>query len=330
MKKKLKILSIFLAVFLLAASPVFSQTIEELQNAVNSFSDAMAKSLPFNSTIGLNWSDAYIGQLLGVPPRFGVGMAVGATTLQLDAINDLLDVFDSVIDLPFNIGLPLPAYTVEARIGGIIIPFDIGLKFGYLNTSNSALFDFMPFDVDYMLIGADFRYPLINNRLIRLSAGVGFNHLRGGISTEIDIGNPSFTFQDLSNTTRTITMNNPDVGLSWQTNVVELKAQASFIHFIITPYVGAGVSYAWSRAGYRVDANITGNVAEFQQVLNQLGITNFDPANGFESIIENNDWNARLFGGISFNLAVIRLDLTVMYNLRDNAVGATLGTRFQL
>jgi hypothetical protein len=333
MKKFGKILGLCIVISLLAVSPVFSQSpsLQGLQDAVDSFSESMAKSLPFNSTIGLNWSDAYIGQLLSAPPRFGIGTTFGVTTVSMGFVNDLLGEFgDSEIsmDIPDWLGLPLPAYTVDVRIGGFILPFDIGLKFGYLDTSNMDFMDeLLPFELNYLLIGGDVRYSLIDRRIIKLSAGLGFNHLSGGIS----ITGPSQSFS-FGPSNDTISITDPSIGLQWRTNNLELKAHASFVHFIVTPYVGAGLGVAWSRAGYHITSNITvngGPIDPYIDTLKAYGITDINP-DGFESLQTVTSFNMRAYGGVSFNMAVIRLDITAMYNIIGNNLGASIGLRFQL
>jgi hypothetical protein len=51
---------------------------------------------------------------------------------------------------------------------------------------------------------------------------------------------------------------------------------------------------------------------------------------GVSSEIKTVDFGMRIFGGLSFNIAVIRLDLTGMFNFFDQSFGAGLGLRFQL
>ncbi len=50
-----------LGVAILAAAltlPAFSQSIEDLQNSAKAMASTLSATLPFNSTLGLNWSDA--------------------------------------------------------------------------------------------------------------------------------------------------------------------------------------------------------------------------------------------------------------------------------
>jgi len=53
----------------LSLSPIFATpTVADIQTGAVAMSNALAKALPFNSTVGLNWSDAYIGQFISLPP----------------------------------------------------------------------------------------------------------------------------------------------------------------------------------------------------------------------------------------------------------------------
>jgi len=332
MKKYGRILC-FLAVFmLLAAGPVFSQSIDGdlLRSGVDSFSNAMVKALPFSATMGLNWSDAHIGQFVALPPHFGVGFTMGATTIPLGSITGLADMLGMPIPGDLPIGFPLPGYTIEARLGGFIIPFDIGVKFGYLpqNELLSGLVGGMA--LKYQLIGADFRYAVIDSGLlpIRFSVGLGINHLTGGVFKTIRGFEDDFSFGIIN-----IEVDNPELGLAWETTVLELKAHVSFPLLIITPYAGAGISYAWSNAGYQVNSRITVNGDPIEatdlEYLNGLGVGRFS-SNGFERMVNAEGFNARLYGGISINVTVIRFDFTVMYNVMDPSFGGTFGVRLQI
>jgi len=341
MKKIGKILCFLAVIYLLAANPVFSQTpptLNDLRKNVGAFSESLMGALPFNSTMGLNWSDAYIGQFLDMPPHFGIGFSMGATFIQVGSMNKLMKMFGTELpvgDLPA--GLPLPGYTVEGRIGGFILPFDAGFKIGYI-PSDIPLLETFGVGLDYLLVGGDVRYAIIKDGIIplRLSIGMGLNHINGGISKSIPTGEQRFTFGNPKGGDLTLIVPNPDLGLRWKTTNLEFKAQASFPLILITPYVGIGVGHAWSEAGYEVKSKIKVNNGyedipidvEIIDIMKSLGVTGVNK-NGFESMIKDNGFNARLYGGLSFNMAVIKLDFTAMYNFEDS-FGFTIGTRFQL
>lgn len=347
MNKFGKIIIIFLFVIIYAVSPVFSQNLDTLKRNANTFSENMAKALPFYSTMGLNWSDAYIGKITDSPPHFGVGVSAGAVTMDFASMKTLLSAFN--IDLPFgdagffeNLGFPLPGYAAEARIGGAVLPFDVGLKFSYLPPS---LLDNFLSDSDFgfknMLIGADIRYAIATSKVlpVKFSAGLGFNYLQGGLTSALPSRSFSFNYQN-----KNYNLNSggdSDLGVEWRTTSVELKTQVSLPYKIITPYLGAGVIYAWSQAGYKVtssglsitDSNgnaISGNEkTEIEELLRHDYLSGLS-GTGFETINKHNGLNVRAFAGMSFNLAYVRLDLTGMYEFIGQNFGATIGIRFQL
>jgi hypothetical protein len=332
MKKLQKVLGFVLGMALFGAAPLFPQNLADLQKAAGDFSKALSQSLPFNAALGLNWSDAYIGKFLpSLPPHFGVGAALGYTTVDFDAFDKLLKQFDLSVPGGLDMGqMALPAYVVEARIGGFVLPFDAGLKFGafeHLGNSSAA--------VDYLLAGGEVRYAVIDGKksllLPNVSVGVGLNYLSGsftGSQSSLNLAMPTGSPLDLSRL---------EVELQWKTLALDFKAQVSKSFLILTPYVGLGASHAWSEAGYSVeaDAGLTDadkaaiNVANI--ALKGAGLGAIDVSGkGFSTILEETGWSFRAFGGLSVNLALFRLDLTGLFNFLDGNYGVTLGGRLQL
>ena len=328
MKKqtKVSIIAIILVLGISAAGFAQFPSLQKLQENVDDFSGELAKALPFNSALGLNWSDAYIGKLIpSIPPHFGIGASFGITTMNLPIMNTLMENFG--YSIPFDIGkMILPAYAAEARIGGLFLPFDIGAKFGYLPKLGVWGKNL---DFDYMLAGADIRFKLVDLKLVKLSLGAGVNYLRGSIGASIG-SIPEITF----NGTDSILIADPEIRLKWQTTSLDFKAQVSFHFLIITPYAGLGASVAWSKAGYSVDANIdTDTVGGLQDAIDYINSQGYDidiSDTGMESIIKNHAFSIRAFGGLSLNLALFRIDVTGLYSFRDKNFGASVGLRFQL
>ena len=322
----------------------FGQTnIADIQRGAEKTAQALAVALPFNSTVGLNWSDAYIGQILGVPPHFGVGITAGATTVPTVDLKPLLT--NMGVSLPAGVDkvLPLPVAVAEARVGGILLPFDVGIKAGYIPDSlgNTIKGTTGGLAVKYLLVGADIRYAVLKGNLVlpTVSVGLGVNYMDGGLGTTISGGGASFTYNDGTGN-HTIAATDPEVGVSWQATTVDLKAQISKGFLFFTPYAGLGATYGTSRAGYYVKSNLTyddgGSIdpAEIQSIKNYLqsqGVAVPDiSATGIESYFEKSGWAFRAYGGFSFNLAVMKFDLTGLYNFSDGSYGASLGLRFQL
>jgi hypothetical protein len=339
MKKLLLICGIMMLVSLGAFAQVDYSVYEQ---SFQDFSDEIAASLPFNGTIGLNWADGYIGQF----PHFGVGLTVGATSIPYEIMEPVFDMLDgfalpSELDFIEKWGAPMPAYSLDARLGGFILPFDIGVKFGFLPDDAKVL---MPFQMDYLLVGGDVRLALLKGKgaLPDLSIGAGYTYLDGAIYLEdlvagdqvIDISSELFPVYGANTTTLTIT--SPDVYFNWQAHVIDLKVQASKKLAIITPNIGLGVSYGLSEAGGGLDSSlgfastIGGlSLSDIQTVFESLGYPVPTSTGLAVSSQEVEGTAVRAFGGIGFNLWVLKLDLTGMYNFTSGAYGVALNTRIQ-
>ena len=310
--------------------------LDQVQKDVEEFSNSLAKALPFNSTLGLNWSDAYIGRIFpSVPPHFGIGFSVGATSMEASSIKNLANNLGA--DISGDLGrMPIPSYTVEARVGGFILPFDLGFKFGFLPVINIS-----DIKINFMLAGGDIRYAILDGSrnliLPNVSLGIGLNYLSGGIGTSVGSSQRISFF--IGNNAYNFVLEQPKANFKWDTISLDLKAQVSKSFFFITPYLGLGGAYAWSKAGYEVEADITLNngpvrpqdIVAINNELERMGYNRIDVSEtGISSIIDHNDFNFRLFGGLSFNMMVMRLDITGLYSFLDNNFGASLGLRFQL
>lgn len=290
---------IFVAtVFTLAiVSASFADTVSDFNDALDSFLGEVNTALPDNAVIGGTWSDAYIGQIIGIPPHFGIGLATGVTRFPSQGFKDAMEVTKT--DLPVDT-LILPNAAIEGRIGGFIVPFDIGFRLGMMPET-----ELMDFKVGFLHYGVDARYAVMKGGLVlpAISVGLGYYHTDGTISIPIEAGNlftgidPSFTAGQ-----------NLDLGLDFATDVLELKAQISKSLIIITPYAGLGVSMANSESSYKLSSSIA-----------SVNHTRADTVYG-----------ARVFGGFSFNLLVLKFDATGSYNVLSGNWGANLGARIQL
>ena len=80
------------ALLAVLAVPAFGQTdITKFANALESSSEVLERALISTSALGLNWSDAYIGQIVGVPPHFGVGVSLGFTGVSLEKLEPVFE-----------------------------------------------------------------------------------------------------------------------------------------------------------------------------------------------------------------------------------------------
>ena len=335
----MKKIFILMIILMIGSTGAFAQGVDiaTMQDSFSTFSDDVAASLPFASTIGLNWSDATVRNF----PHFGVGLTTGFVMIPAEAFTDLADSMGFGADLPSEItdsslGVPLPGYTLEGRIGGFFLPFDIGVKFGFIPPE---LLADMPVAVDYTLAGFDIRTPILKQNVLlpSISLGVGYNYLRSGVETALSTGmGESIDLSTLDGSLGTLTFTEPTARFQMDSNVIDVKLQVSKTLLIITPYVGAGYAYGWSNAG----GGVTGSVLYDDSPITPTQITAiedaFDAANydapdlstdGFLVSAASDGGSFRAYGGISVNLFILKLDLNAMYNLSTQSLGASANVR---
>ena len=340
----------------IAVSGVMAQDFEGVQTAFGEFADDLSSALPFASTLGLNWSDSYIGNFA----HLGVALSVGAVGLPAEAFGKVLGTLtgnaasgDLLGFLPPELqeageafGMPFPAVALEARLGGLFLPFDIGLKVGLI-PPQVDMGQILPagMGVDYQLIGADVRFRLVEEKVFipEISVGGGINRLTGGISfsTQDNIEIASFevpNFDDPLNgvpNVYNIWLDAPKFGFDWETTVFDVKAQISkSIFWIITPYLGIGMTMGESTVRGGAYTKVNGvDPADWDDIAAALAMVGEEmpqlTEEGFTISSTKGGFAARVYGGTSLNLLFLHLDVTGFYELLSGSLGASVALRIQ-
>ena len=353
MLKKLALL-ILITLFVVPALSAEEIDLDGFKGAFETLGDGVVNTLPHYNAIGLQWSDAYIGQLLRPIPNLGLGVSFGAVTIPGSVISDTVEPFG--VDLASEgdigeaidrFGLPIPAYTVDARLGGVILPFDVGLKVGGVDTE----FGFGDRDVemDYLLVGGDIRYAVFEGGVVmpKISAGVGVNHSRMDLSVPGVLGDnvQLATFQGPDpdspgdQTDYDLSLEDPSLGIGWESTSVDLKAQASKRFVFIEPFIGAAVSYATSnvtgatRSDLLVNGQSYDSLSEDKQdaiddALEEEGIDADDASLSFSE--DQTGWSGRAFAGAGLRvIPFTALDLGASIDT-TGSFGAQMNLRLQL
>jgi hypothetical protein len=378
--------------------------LDKYETAFDQFALGVANVLPMASTVGLQWSDAYVGQF----PHLGFGVSAGFASIPLNTIVDSLSLLEDLTgesataiyaEEPFatmqnyGLGLPFPAATADLRLGGFGLPFDIGVKFGMLpGFAREEIQRAVPEikQIDYLLWGADVRFAVVKERkrsiVPDITVGGGYNYFRGRFAMGGII--PGFSMSgitlpdadqvpaddqstwdqaDTSTNTYEVNFDSPDVGFQWESHVIDFKAQVSKkLLLLFTPYVGVGASYGRSRAGGGIYSGMTvnqtgdadgddgsGNYDEMNQDLQnaiemyeQMQDAGYTPPAGMEDlsgmsipdpsvadgfVVDQwvNGWGFRVYGGLSINLWVLKIDASIMYDIIARSLGAQAGIRLQ-
>lgn len=320
---------IIISISLLITTPlIFSQTSYEntIKPAFQEFSQQIAQTLPYLTTVGLSWNDAYIGGF----PHFAAGLSVGFATIPYEVVYNLASAlgvgaeFENTMGVFRNFGFPLPMWCIDGRLGGFILPFDLGIKFGFLPEDAKVL---MPEGVafDYLMIGGEVRLALIEEPILDLSIGLAATYLAGGITVYGVTSAQMITFGN-----EWVSYSEGDVFFNWEAFSLDLKAQVSKNLAFITVSAGLGATYslyAQTKGGF--EAERTGQSTGFEAILAnypELSVL----SSSFTVTGSANGWSLRAFGGVTFEIIVIKLDLMAMYNFLGGTMGASLNLRLQL
>jgi hypothetical protein len=338
----MKSLLIGIVILVALAASVSGQTLGEFQTAFEQFATAVSCTLASTATSGLNWSPAYIGQF----PHFGVGVTLGATLMPWTAAKPVFDMLGVPIPTQLSFGgsagIPLPALAVDARIGGFGIPFDIGLKVGFIPQQLHVYF-VGGVKADYFSAGGDVRLAILKDKGLTpaLSVGVGYSYMKGSIGMAV----PELTTRTVDITTYmslagypgtySFTFNQPVLTFGWQSNVIEAKVQLSKHVLFLTPNIGLSAAYGISNAGggmlAAVTYNATGTATEQQAgaALQGLGLP-VPSGTGIDVVSGANGWEFKIYGGTSISLLLLQLDLSVKFNILTRASGGSGNVRLQL
>jgi hypothetical protein len=339
--KLIKKTGLVLTLLAVLALPVFGDdpTIDQFKGAITDVGELLGQALITNSALGLNWSDAYIGQLIGLPPHFGIGASVGFNAIPMskfESIAEDLGVGDDFPgDMPVNFA-PLPAAAAEIRLGGFFLPFDIGIK--ALPIPEQDLGGGAKFQ--YFMLGGDFRYALMKEQGWKpsISVGVGLTYTKVKMSYSVD-EDITINLADMDTsggysgyTNETLTITPPTLAFEMRNTTLDLKVQVSKKLFIITPYLGLGLSYGWSTVDLGIgDTNISISGGPFnwkEQISEYIGVDLDDTS--LEKTIKYSGLGARVFGGLSFDIFVVRLNLLGLYDIANQSWGASFGFRVQI
>lgn len=360
----MKKISVLLASLALAASVAAQESVDlgAVADSIDEFATSLAPSLPLSATAGNAWSDSYIGQF----PHFGVGANVGLTFIPGDMLNSVLDVAnvdlsDITAEYPqfakmLELGMPFPSVNLAARIGGLILPFDIGLRFATIPEDVDTRSLLNGIGLDYYNVGLDLRYALATQKKsgFDFSVGASATYVEGSIRVPLP-GMEPISFSDGINDYE-LSYDDADLYLTWSTVSFDFNAQVSKRILILTPYAGAGLTFgspSWGPdAGTKVSAGISsptmylstnGGAAEtisaealaaIMEGLEDLGISvpaDGSAVQGWEvSKVLGETMDVRVYGGLSVDLLGVYVDLNALYSFIGQNFGANLGVRFQL
>lgn len=308
------------------------QIIPTVKDGFADFSESLVYAIQDSSTLQNTEPSAWIGHIFpGF--HFRLGFDASVATLDIDPLLkitsalgydlDLSDATDSIKDMPvigsYDHHLVFPTVALNARLGGFILPFDIGLSLMSIDTRGN-LESVWPSDagdklnINYLTFGLDFRYKLLklgsNMMNVQLSGLAGFYMTKGSVEAAVDEGTAEFDFKQIGGT----------VGV-----------QASGHLLFVDVFAGAKlVSNFYSKVSLKARPNWR-NIMEIDDAAAMdLAVALMPEEIGFEQEGgwgESLELNPVFYGGIGLSAKIIRLGVGASYNVTSKNLGATASLR---
>jgi len=311
-----------------AFADAIDDSTQKISDGMNSFASTLLVVVPQVMTQQNVWADAYIGKLFpALPPHFGGGLSIAGTQLDMSgfkaAATALSEGYNSAASFMGTSSLPdftipdtffLPTASLDIRLGGFFLPFDIGICAMMTNPSlfsvnvkdpDSILtmsapldFSFLGFDgsADYLMIGADVRYAVFEGNLVlpAVSVGIGYYFTKGAFSV------------NSNNDSASANMN-----IAFKTQVISLQAEVSKSFAIVTVYGGLRGILSDSTNNWAWDCTISGNKKSGEGTVTADGATTTyqDGKWDFSSI------QPQIFAGVGFNFLTFQTTLGASYDL---------------
>ena len=292
----------FLSLF--AAGALFStfaqeHGFDEVDLCLDGFASSLEKTLP-NAAVQQNvYADAWIGKFFpSAPPHFGFGAEFGVAKFDLSPLKDVAGIFGiSAIPKTFI----FPTFTANARLGGVILPFDLGLSFMYIDLSKLRLVDGI--GVNYFNVGGDFRWAIFKGEgaFPKLSVGGGFYYTKGGFSFEKD----GF-----------------DTSLDYSVKTAFFSAQISKKFIFFTPY--AGFRGIFSDSDIKWNWKVTSELAGDSNYTGALAVSGKKSSGFFGSFMP------QVFGGFGLDISMMALNFGASWDFKNSIWAADVSVRFQL
>ena len=326
MKFTKKILFVLLlvstSIFLVFAEDPATFNTDNISTGLDDFTFSLIKTAPSTVSHQNMWASAYIGQLLDLPPHLGGGVSFGMAQLKTDGLATVFKEMGLTYDVK---NLFLPTLTFDARIGGLLIPFDLGVHGMMIKNPLEFNIQETVFSIDYGTVGADVRFPIIKEEGIKpnLSIGAGYAYSKGNAGINVKEGTAC-------------------VSAGYESQILQATVQLSKKILIVEPFVGLRGTlssnkrnWSWNYDGTKAldDAKIK-ELEAVPGALDALKAENkFDSGDwsGFAFNKEDPNYTAQIFAGIGIDfLFIAQGTLNVSFDLVNQiwAGGLSLRVKF--
>ncbi len=282
--------------------------VTDVENGLNNFSKDLAPAISNAQLMQNVWAEAWLGKLV---PGFhlGAGIDLGASQMKITALKDTAKAFgmSEVSDLPDSFVFPTVAGDV--RLGGILLPFDIGASFMTIDSSRINALDeaISPMAFDFFTLGFDFRWAILQGKTWqpKFSVGAGYVFTKGGVGISSEEANANLNFKN---------------------HTAYLQAQLSKKLLFFIPYIGAKVAYTKSEVNWSATAQwnsiFDGNESDLGNLQN-WGILPTEFSGGYDG------WKIipQVYGGFCLDFAIINLTFGIGWDFVDKLASGAFSFR---
>ncbi len=314
----------------------------KISGALEKTNDMISEILPENSSLLGVQPDANIGKFFpSIPMHFTAGTSFAGTFIKTETIKDAMielsdgisetlkdgnatNTFNIDFDIPANIPAPTAAFTF--RLGGIILPFDLGI-FGAttFNGIKDITFEDFKAGLDYTTLGFDVRYAVLDGAGLLPKFSVGGGYIYSNLSFDFE-ANKSFTTNadyDIDGIQKEYSADlKSEVSLSSKTHTLFAQAQVSKKFIIFEPYIGTKlfVTKTINEYDWKYNTFVNGE--------NQDNLSDSDKNSETKNFGKDNI-STQFFGGLGITLAKFQFALNGAYNVKTNYWSVGLGLNFK-
>lgn len=288
------------------------------RKGLDDFIDNLGDSIINTQALQNVWAESWIGMLIP-NAKFGFGINAGLAALDISPLKDAADALaiDEAKDLQDT--LAFPTVTADLRLGGFLLPFDIGFTASAIDSTKIDALDeqITPCEFDYYSIGGDLRYCVfkIGSKHIntRISVSGGGYYTKGSVKVADKDSSDSSATLDFSATT------------------LFLGAQANAKFFCFVPFLGGRVAVAKSKVDWKVHADWLNILKDDSKGYVSKAIAyNILPSDFGESVESEWSVHPQVYGGLGIDLFVLNITVSASYDFVKQIPGAAASVRFAL
>ncbi len=338
--KAVVILTFFLFVYAGAVSVSYAEdeTVKSILDEIRTYKTQSSMYQTHSLLAAHTDSSSYIGTL----PNFSIGIGASgvAESELLDSIlNNTLTLkgFSNISDVSLGI---VPGI-VRLRIGGIFLPFDLGISgfnYGLVGQLFSSEF-FLPLssyqEAQGNYVAVELRIPVLQQNRARPGISLGITTTSDNSIVRSTVSRQDVNFVDKnSGQAAQINFSNGNIGLSHSLITLALKGQINKTFEYFDPFFGFEGYYSFGTSNFlyqgKVKASVGGVDSPIKDVVSGIDLDGATlTSTSFTDVSTHSNYSLRIYGGSAIKLGIFFLEFGGSYEFLHSSVALSMGLRIQ-